>query len=86
MLSTRAVPRSYKEGNWGKQASSVREAVLKRDSWKRVGSEPPSREDLSADAEESPLSETITRQRLVKTQQGGKGLEGAVVICELWRD
>jgi hypothetical protein len=25
-----------------------------------------------------------TRERLVKRQQAGKGLAGAVVICELW--
>jgi hypothetical protein len=42
------------------------------------------REDLSAEAEVSPLLETVTRERLVKTQQAGKGLAGAVVICELW--
>jgi hypothetical protein len=34
--------------------------------------------------EESPLLEAIARERLVKTQQTGKGLAGAVVICELW--
>jgi hypothetical protein len=37
------------------------------------------------EAVESPLLETIARERLVKTQQAIKGLEGAVVICELWR-
>jgi hypothetical protein len=36
------------------------------------------------EAEESPLS-AVARERLAKTQQAGKGLEGAVVICELWR-
>jgi hypothetical protein len=25
------------------------------------------------------------KKQLVKTQQAGKGLAGAVVICELWR-
>jgi hypothetical protein len=30
--------------------------------------------------EESPLLEAIARERLVKTQQAGKGLAGAVVI------
>jgi hypothetical protein len=38
---------------------------------------------LSAEAEESPLLEAVARERLVKTQQAGKGLTGAVVICEL---
>jgi hypothetical protein len=39
---------------------------------------------LNPEAEEPPLLEAVTRERLVKTQQAGKGLEGAVVICELW--
>jgi hypothetical protein len=37
------------------------------------------------ESEETPLLETFARERLVKTQQAGKGLAGAVVICELWR-
>jgi hypothetical protein len=37
------------------------------------------------EAEESPLLETVTRGRLVKRQQAGKSLAGAVVICKLWR-
>jgi hypothetical protein len=37
------------------------------------------------EAEESPQLEAITREQLVKTQQAGKGLVCAVVICELWR-
>jgi hypothetical protein len=36
------------------------------------------------EAEESLLLEAIAREQLVKTQQEGKGLVGAVVICELW--
>jgi hypothetical protein len=31
------------------------------------------------------LKNLLARERLVKTQQAGKGLAGAVVICELWR-
>jgi hypothetical protein len=27
----------------------------------------------------------VPRERLVKTQQAGKGLAAAVVICEFWR-
>jgi hypothetical protein len=38
---------------------------------------------LAREAEESPLLEAIARERLVKTQQAGKGVAGAVVICEL---
>jgi hypothetical protein len=37
------------------------------------------------EAEKSPLSEASAREELVKTQQAGIGLAGAVVICELWR-
>jgi hypothetical protein len=47
--------------------------------------EPPFREDLSADAEEYPLLEAVTRQRLVKTQQAGRDLACAVVTCKIWR-
>jgi hypothetical protein len=57
---------------WGNRANSVRVTVKKRGSWKRVEREPPFREDLSAEAEESPLRETVPRERLVKTQQAGK--------------
>jgi hypothetical protein len=35
-------------------------------------------------AEESPLLEAVAEEQLVKIQQAGKGLVGAVVICELW--
>jgi hypothetical protein len=40
---------------------------------------------LSAEAEESPLLEAITREKLVKTQQAGKHLACAVVIYEVQR-
>jgi hypothetical protein len=30
------------------------------------------------------MLKAIARERLVKTQKDGKGLAGAVVICELW--
>jgi hypothetical protein len=33
-------------------------------------------------AEEFPLLQTVARERLVKTRQAGKGLAGAVAICE----
>jgi hypothetical protein len=35
--------------------------------------------------EEFPLLAAIARERLVKTQQSGKGLADTVVICELWK-
>jgi hypothetical protein len=47
--------------------------------------EPPFREDLSAEAEESTLLEAVTKEQMMNTLQAGKGLAGAVVICELWR-
>jgi hypothetical protein len=37
------------------------------------------------EAEESPLLEAVTREQLVKTQQAGKDLVCAVVICKVWR-
>jgi hypothetical protein len=37
------------------------------------------------ETQESPLLEVVARERLVKTQQAGKFLADAVVICELWR-
>jgi hypothetical protein len=74
------VPKIYKENKWGNKVSSVWESVKET-----VGREPPFRDDLSAKAEESPLLEAVTRERLVKTQQAAKYLVGAVVICELWR-
>jgi hypothetical protein len=43
------------------------------------------REDLSPEAEESPLLGAVTRERLVKTRQAGKCLASAAVICELRR-
>jgi hypothetical protein len=34
------------------------------------------------EAEEFPLLEAVARERLVKKQKAGKGIAGAVVICE----
>jgi hypothetical protein len=59
--------------------------VKKRDSWKAVGRKPPFREDLNEEAEESPLLQTVTRERLVKIQQARKGLAGDVVIYKVRR-
>jgi hypothetical protein len=53
---------SYKEDNWGNQISSVREVVMKRDSWNTAGREVPFREVSSAEPEESPLLEVVTRE------------------------
>jgi hypothetical protein len=59
----------------------VRESGKKRVSWKGAAE----REDLSAETEESPLLEAITRKRHVKAQQAGKDLSCVVVICKVWR-
>jgi hypothetical protein len=40
---------------------------------------------VSAEAEKSPLSETVTRKRLVKTLQAGEGLVFTAVISKVWR-
>jgi hypothetical protein len=40
---------------------------------------------LSGEAEKTPLLEAVTRERPVKTQEAGKDLAGAVVICKMWR-
>jgi hypothetical protein len=80
-MSARAVPRSYKEDNLGNQISSVTGSAKK----KSVGREPPFREDLSAEAEESPLLQAVTRERLVIRQHVGRDLVCVVVICKMWR-
>jgi hypothetical protein len=49
-----------------------------------VGREPEFKDDLTAEAEESPLLEAVTRERLVKIQQDRKDLACAV-ICKAWR-
>jgi hypothetical protein len=78
VLSTRSVPRSYLEDNWGEQVSQLSVVGqfcvggFEDRTWGR-------------EAEESPLLEAGARERLMKIQQAGKGLAGAVVICEMWR-
>jgi hypothetical protein len=47
-----------------------------------VGTKPPFREYLRAEAEISILLEAVTKQRLVETHHAGKGLAGVMVICE----
>jgi hypothetical protein len=59
-----------REGNLGNRVSSVQQH-LKR--------------GLERGTEESPLLEAVSRERLVKTQQAGKDLECAVVICKVCR-
>jgi hypothetical protein len=45
----------------------------------------PESNEVSAEGEESPLVEAVTSERLVKTQQTGKDLACAVVICKVRR-
>jgi hypothetical protein len=52
---------------------------------KRVCWGPPLRQDLSAEAEESPLLEAVTRERLVNKLQARKDLASARVIFKVWR-
>jgi hypothetical protein len=40
---------------------------------------------LARETEESSQLEAVAKEWLLKTQQDGKGLTGAVVICKLWR-
>jgi hypothetical protein len=75
------VPRSYKEDNGRNQVSCLLEFVK----IESVGRELPFREHLSMKAEEPPLLEVVTRERLLKTQKAGTDLACAVVICKAWR-
>jgi hypothetical protein len=76
-LSARALSRSYNEYNWGNQISSIREAVKRRDNWKRVGREPQFREDLSTET-----GIAIVRSRYQeKTSQDTAGFSD----CKLWK-
>jgi hypothetical protein len=65
-----SVPRSYLEDKWGDPVTSELSSAWEAE--ERTSA----RED-----EESPLLEGVARERMLKTQQAGKGLEGAVVIC-----
>jgi hypothetical protein len=38
---------------------------------------------LARETEEWPLLEAVSKERLVKAQQTGKGLAGGAVICEM---
>jgi hypothetical protein len=45
----------------------------------------PAGNGVSAEAEESPLLEAVSRKRLVQTLQVGEDLVFAAVICKVWR-
>jgi hypothetical protein len=58
---------------------------LKRRQWvNQIRSIKESVKDFSVEAKEFPLLEAVIREWLVKTQQAGKYLAGAVVGCEVW--
>jgi hypothetical protein len=63
-------PRCYKEENWSKNSERVVGEFVKRKlSW---CSREPAGNEVSAEAEESPLLEAVSREQLVKTQQTEK--------------
>jgi hypothetical protein len=39
----------------------------------------------ASEAEESPLLEAVTKERLVKTELAEKGSAGVLAICKTWR-
>jgi hypothetical protein len=41
--------------------------------------------EWARESEEAQLLEAVAKERLMKTQQAGKGLASVAVICELWR-
>jgi hypothetical protein len=67
---------------------SATKSVLCGSLWRNesAGREPPFRVDVSAEAEEFPLLEAVTKERLVKTQKIGKGLEAWLRIVEIGGD
>jgi hypothetical protein len=85
VFPTRSVERGYKEDNWGDpvsrsvdgELSSAREAE-KRWRYNSVDSSvlgySPVSNDVSTEAEESPLLRAVTKQRPVKTLQAGEDL------------
>jgi hypothetical protein len=66
-VESRAVKRRL--GGWCEMAASMGGSQLKHRVLQEcsVGREPPFREDVSAEAEESPLLEGVTRKQLVET-------------------
>jgi hypothetical protein len=68
-FSAWSVPRSYLEDSWGDQ-------IDKSSAWEAVKIEP-----QCIKLKNPPLLEATAREWLVKTQQVGKGLACAVVIC-----
>jgi hypothetical protein len=66
--------RSYNQDSWSSEFSYQFSSA-----WEAVKTEPECLKLVNLQLE------AVARKRLVKTQQAGKGLVGAVVICELWR-
>jgi hypothetical protein len=72
------------------QLSSAKEAEKRWrcswvDSWQEFCTGVCDKRTRASEAEESPLLDAVTSERLVNTQQAGKGLAGSVVFCEVWR-
>jgi hypothetical protein len=93
-----SVQSCYKEENWGNpfiwglsvQLSSARESEKRWryiwvDSWQEISTGGCDKRTWGWESEEFPLLEAVARERLIKTQQAGKSLAGAVVICKVWR-
>jgi hypothetical protein len=55
------------------------------DSWQEFSTGGFDKRTWAREAEESPVLETVVRERLVKTQHAGESLAGAVVNCKVWR-
>jgi hypothetical protein len=70
MLSARALPKSYKEDNWGNQVSSLREAVKRR---------------LESGNWRISTTRSCYQGTAAADTAGWKTLACAVVICEVWR-
>jgi hypothetical protein len=77
VISTWSVKGGYKEDDWGDpviwESSSTREAEKRRHHSSVVRYSPDSN-DVSTEAEESPLLRAVTKQWLVKTLQSGEDL------------
>jgi hypothetical protein len=80
-LSVRAVPRSYKEENWGDQAISVRKSAKKRINLKGAA--------VQTGLEHGSRGIAIVKNRCQETTSedstGCKNVACALVICKEWK-
>jgi hypothetical protein len=68
------MPRNYKEENRGDAVSRALQGNSRRERYRSVVGYSPDSNDVSTDAEESPLLRAVARERMFKTQQAGKRL------------